>query len=64
MCSICHMTHCPSACPNAPEEPVFAECENCGEKIYDGDGYYKVGDCYYCIDCVSKETAEVDYYED
>lgn len=60
MCEICHMNPCPSACPNAPEEPVFAKCKYCGDKIYDGDKCYRLEDDYYCTDCVSEETAEVD----
>lgn len=60
MCKLCHQSRCPSACPNAPEPPVFAECEYCGEEIYDGDTCYKIEDDYYCTDCVTKMTAEVD----
>lgn len=60
MCEYCHKSICPSSCPNFPEPPLFAECEECGEKIYDGDEYYAVGDHKYCVACVHYKTAEVD----
>ena len=61
MCDICRQTFCPGSCPNAPEPPTFAKCYECGEKIYDGDGYYAIGDHNYCEACVngSYRTAEV-----
>ena len=61
MCEICHQTFCPSGCPNAPEPPVFAECDSCGTEIYDGNEYYEINGCNYCEDCVSDghKTAEV-----
>ena len=60
MCKICRSYPCVSRCPNAPEPPLFAECEGCSEVIYDGDEYYAVGDYKFCEACVSYRTAEVD----
>lgn len=61
MCEICHCSTCPSGCPNAPEPPVYAECDECGETIYDGDEYYEIGDHKFCESCVVSgyRTAEV-----
>lgn len=61
MCDICRFTVCPSGCPNAPEPPLFADCEECGEHIYDGDEYYEILDHKLCESCVcgSYRTAEV-----
>ena len=58
MCSICHRNPCPSACPNAPEPPVYAECENCGEVILEGNDYYEIGEHNFCEECVRHTTAE------
>ena len=60
MCSICHQNPCPSACPNAPDPAVFAECENCGEDILEGDDYYEIDEHKFCEECVRHTTAEVD----
>ena len=60
MCDICTKHPCDYRCPNAPEPPLFAECEECGAEIHDGDEYYAVGDHKYCVDCVDYRTAEVD----
>ena len=61
MCEICMQTSCDSRCPNAAEPPIYAKCEKCGAKIYDGDDYFEI-DCHnYCEDCVSHRTAEVEY---
>ena len=62
MCEVCHRYICPSACPNAPEPPVYAKCEICGAKIYDGDAYYEIEDHKFCEACVSGayRTAEVE----
>lgn len=59
MCDICLRTPCASGCPNAPEPPVFAKCDECGEEIYDGDEYVEVGDLRFCTECVHYRTAEV-----
>lgn len=62
MCSECYQTPCHSRCPNATEPPVFAECEACGEPIYDGDEYYEIGEHKFCEACVVSgyRTAEVE----
>lgn len=62
MCEICRRYICPSGCPNAPEPPLFAECEGCGAEIYVGDEYYEIADHKYCEACVlgGYRTAEVD----
>lgn len=62
MCEICHRTICPGGCPNAPEPPVFAECEACGMEIYIGDEYYEINGQKYCEACVrgGYRTAEED----
>lgn len=61
MCEICRQSMCPSGCPNAPEPPVYTECDECDESIYDGDEYYAIGDRNYCESCVmgGYRTAEV-----
>lgn len=63
MCSICHSTPCRSGCPNAPEPPIFAECDLCGYEIYEGMDYYEIGDYKVCKQCVKdgERTAEVGY---
>ena len=63
MCEICRQYKCPSACPNAPDPPAFAECVGCGCIIMDGDDYYDIDGDYYCEDCMHerRKTAEVEY---
>ncbi len=60
MCQLCRQYPCNSRCPNADEPPIFAECEECGAEIHDGDEYYAVGDHIYCEECVHHKTAEVE----
>lgn len=62
MCSECHTTPCHPRCPNSPEPPIYAECENCGEDIYDGDEFYEIGEHKFCEACVNGgyKTAYVD----
>ena len=62
MCDICRFSICPSGCPNAPEPPVYAECEECGAEIYDGDEFYEIGEHKFCEACVmgGYKTAEVE----
>ena len=62
MCDYCRRSICPSSCPNAPEPQVFGHCDECGETIYDGDEYYKIGNHKYCESCVQGgyRTAEVE----
>lgn len=62
MCEICLRTPCHPRCPNAPEPPVFDECEACGAEIYEGDEYYEIDGHNYCEACVNGgyKTAEID----
>lgn len=41
---------------NPPEDnrPKVYECDDCGEDIRDGDGYYVVKGERYCDDCVER----------
>lgn len=59
MCTVCRQTPCDPRCPNAPERPIYAKCESCGAKIYDGDEFFEVDGHNYCEECVSHRTAEV-----
>ena len=61
MCEICLRTPCHPRCPNASEPPIFAECDECGAEIYDGDDFYQIGGNNYCEACMrgSFKTAEV-----
>lgn len=63
MCEECRQYPCHPRCPNAPEPPIYAKCEICGEPIYDGDEYFELDGHNYCEACVngSYRTAEVDY---
>lgn len=63
MCDVCRTHPCHPRCPNAPEPPVYAECEACGAEIYDGDEYYEIDGRNYCESCVLNgyKTAEVDF---
>ncbi len=62
MCEECRMNPCHPRCPNAPEPPIVYKCEECGEPIYEGDFYYRVGDHKFCEACVdgSLRTAEME----
>lgn len=63
MCEYCHQYICPSGCPNARESDpeIFARCDSCGTKIYDGEEYYELNGQYFCEDCVEegRKIAEV-----
>ena len=52
MCSVCHMTVCPSGCPNAPEPKPIHTCARCKDDIYDGDAYADLGGEIYCESCI------------
>jgi hypothetical protein len=64
MCEYCNSSPHHPRCPNAPEPPIFAECEECGAEIYDGDEYYKIGKHIFCESCVQDgcTTAEQEDY--
>lgn len=56
MCQICHMSKCPSGCPNAPDPPSVTTCAICGGPIVPGDEYARIDGldyCEYCIDDMS-----------
>ena len=47
------------------EEKVLEECKCCGRELFHGDRYFKIGNDFYCEDCVdSGELDETDYWED
>lgn len=52
--------------PPEDDRPKVYECNDCGEDIRDGDGYYIVKGEYYCDVCVERNYyyAEADYWED
>lgn len=52
MCSICHMSRCPSGCPNAPDPPAVTTCVRCGEPITPGNEYARIGGLDYCESCI------------
>lgn len=52
MCEICHYTPCLSGCPNAPDPPAAFRCLDCGEDIYPGDEYARIGGEEYCEGCI------------
>lgn len=62
MCSECHQYECPSSCPNASSPQVYAYCELCDKKIYEGEEYYRLADMNICERCVNKAytTAEME----
>ena len=42
-----------------PREPkIIAECGYCGMEMYEGETYYKIGDVYYCENCVERGELE------
>ena len=61
MCSECLQTPCHPRCPNAPEQPIYAECDECGDTIYEGNECYEIGDHTFCVSCVENgyKIAEV-----
>lgn len=62
MCEYCRQFPHDPRCPEAPTPPVFAECEDCGTEIYEGDEYYEIAGQNFCEACVrgGYRTAEVD----
>lgn len=52
MCEICLQSVCLKACPNAPEATSISVCAECGDGIFQGNEYYKVGEDNYCEDCI------------
>lgn len=54
MCSICHQNPCLPRCPNAEEPKAVHMCKRCGEDIIKGDLFFRIGDEYYCEDCLEE----------
>lgn len=44
--------------PKRYEEEPVCNCCSCGDDIFEGEEYYKIGYHCYCEDCVEKRTAE------
>ena len=49
--------------PEYPEPEIVAYCKKCDCELYDGDTAYKIGEDYYCEDCVEPITLEYVEYE-
>lgn len=47
-------------CPNAEPAKSVYKCSECGEYIYDGDMFYRIGGSIYCEECMKgfREYAE------
>ena len=62
MCELCKHFPCDFRCPNASEPLIAYYCDECGEPIYDGEIYYKIGEDFYCEECINgfKRVAEID----
>lgn len=54
MCGVCHMTPCPSGCPNAPEPEPLDTCSVCGDGIYEGDVYCDGEYGSICASCIEE----------
>ena len=53
MCSFCGHYRCSRGCPeDVSAERVFAACDGCSRKIYEGDDYFQLDGVIYCEDCV------------
>ena len=74
MCDYCRQTTCPPRCPNADEQQPIIICEECGEKIFENESYYKFDGQNLCEDCFvdfarlkyrrKAEIEEPDYEDD
>lgn len=40
--------------PSYRQQRVIFHCDECGESIYEGDTYYRIGDSIICADCISE----------
>ena len=64
MCEICHMSPCPSQCPNAPEPLAVFICSGCGGDIREGDEYWDVMGEQWCSTCIDDARREAVYDPD
>ena len=46
-----------------PEEKALKECKCCGCDLFHGDSYYKIGNDFYCEDCVDTGELDAEDYE-
>lgn len=44
-------------------EQILEKCAGCGCEMYHGDKYTKIGNDYYCEDCVDTGELDADNYE-
>ena len=58
MCDECRCTPCAARCPNVPEPPIVAVCEDCKDDIYDGEECFTDGEGYLCKSCVDSMSME------
>lgn len=64
MCDLCRQYPCHPSCPNAdPDRSI--RCENCGERIYEGDRYFNspLDGTILCENCVDDAMKELDFEE-
>lgn len=61
MCEFCRQEPHDSRCPEAPEPRSVFICSGCGERILEGDFFYRVMQETFCEECMeaSREIAEV-----
>ena len=38
--------------PSYERDRVIFRCDECGESIYEGDTYYRIGDSIICDECI------------
>ena len=49
--------------PFEEEEKVLEECKCCGCDLHHGDKYFKIGNDFYCEDCVDTGELDAEDYE-
>lgn len=59
MCRECLQTPCDPRCPNAPDSPVLAYCDNCGVELCEGDTAFSCSGVVLCEDCVKDFTGVI-----
>lgn len=58
MCAVCHMTICPSGCPNSGDERAVYTCK-CGDPIVENENYYEFDGVYYHEDCFYENAVDI-----